>query len=174
MAAWKGCITDREQNYDTLNTAPSAAVAASLFPVDSYSACPTQMMGLSYDWKSLNARVDMMNPNGLTNQSIGLAWGWQSLTAAPFTIPVKDPGIDYRDVVILLSDGLNTQDRWYSAAKSIDARQKILCDNVKKAGIEIFTVQVNTDGDPTSTLLQGCASDPTQFFLLTSASQIVD
>jgi hypothetical protein len=32
---------------------------------------------------------------------------------------------------------------------------------------------VNTSGDPTSTLLQGCASDPSMFFLLTSASALV-
>ena len=34
-------------------------------------------------------------------------------------------------------------------------------------------VQVNTGGDPTSTLLQNCATDSSKFFLLTSASQIV-
>jgi len=34
-------------------------------------------------------------------------------------------------------------------------------------------VQVNTGGDPTSTLLQNCASKPDKFFLLTSASAIV-
>ena len=55
----------------------------------------------------------------------------------------------------------------------MDARQKILCTNVKAAGFIVYTVQVNTGGDPTSTLLQNCASDPSQFFLLTSSSQIV-
>jgi len=40
-------------------------------------------------------------------------------------------------------------------------------------------VQVNTDGSPTSTLLQNCAGSPgkypdsSKFFLLTSASEIV-
>jgi len=32
---------------------------------------------------------------------------------------------------------------------------------------------VNTGGDPTSTLLQNCASDPDKFYLLTSANQII-
>jgi hypothetical protein len=32
---------------------------------------------------------------------------------------------------------------------------------------------VNTGGDPTSTLLQNCASGSDKFFMLTSASQIV-
>ena len=52
------------------------------------------------------------------------------------------------------------------------AQQKT-CDNIKAAGITIYTVQVNTDGDPTSTLLQNCASDSSKFFLLTSATEIV-
>ncbi len=56
---------------------------------------------------------------------------------------------------------------------NIDARTKKACDNVKAAGITLYAVQVNTDGDPTSTMLQQCASDSSKFFLLTSATQIV-
>jgi hypothetical protein len=47
------------------------------------------------------------------------------------------------------------------------------CDNVKAAKITLYTVQVNTSGDPTSTLLQNCASTPDKFYLLTSANQLV-
>jgi hypothetical protein len=36
----------------------------------------------------------------------------------------------------------------------------------------MYTIQVNTGGDPTSTLLQNCASDASKFFLLTSAGQM--
>ena len=57
--------------------------------------------------------------------------------------------------------------------------EKITCDNVNAAKITLYTVQVNTDGDPTSTLLQNCAGSPgkypdsSKFFLLTSASEMV-
>ena len=44
---------------------------------------------------------------------------------------------------------------------------------MKAAKITIYTVQVNTDGDPTSTLLQNCASSSDKFFLLTSANAII-
>ncbi len=114
-----------------------------------------------------------MQPNGNTNQAVGLQAGWQSLTAAPFTVPAMDPNYKYTQAIILLSDGLNTEDRWYSNASSIDTRQQKTCDNIKAAGITIYTVQVNTGGDPTSTLLQNCASDASKFFLLTSSTQIV-
>jgi hypothetical protein len=61
----------------------------------------------------------------------------------------------------------------------VDARQHITCNNVNAAGITLYTVQVNTDGDPTSQLLQNCAGSPgkypdsSKFFLLTSSSEII-
>ncbi|WP_300181853.1 hypothetical protein [Bradyrhizobium sp.] len=38
----------------------------------------------------------------------------------------------------------------------------------------IYTIRVDTSSpaDPTSTVLQNCASDPSQFFMLTNSSQI--
>jgi Flp pilus assembly protein TadG len=172
---WNGCVMDRDQNFDTTNTAPTAG--STLFPAEQYSYCPVPLMGLSYDWTALSAKIDAMSPNGGTNQAIGLQWGFQSLTSAPLYVPPMDPNYQYKQYIILLTDGLNTQDRWYgngsTQSPQVDARQQILCNNIKAAGIIVYTVQVNTDGDPTSTLLQQCASDPSKFFLLTSANQIV-
>lgn len=170
---WNGCIMDRDQNYDITNTAPTLATPQTLFPAQQYSACPVPMMGLSFDWPALSAKVDAMTPNGMTNQAIGLGWAWQSLTASPFTIPAEDPNYTYQKVIILLTDGLNTQNRWTSSQSTIDARQATMCANIKAAGITVYTVQVNTDGDPTSTMLRNCASSPDKFFMLTSASAIV-
>ncbi len=75
------------------------------------------------------------------------------------------------DIIILLSDGLNTQNRWYSNASQIDARQKILCDNAKAANVTLYAIQVNTGGDPTSIVLKYCASGTDKFYLVTLASQ---
>ena len=91
----------------------------------------------------------------------------------PFTVPAKQAGYNYSQVIILLTDGLNTQDRWYTSQSSIDTRQQLTCNNIKAAGITLYTIQVNTGGDPTSTLLQNCASTSDKFYLLTSASQII-
>jgi Flp pilus assembly protein TadG len=178
---WNGCITDRgdmggpsSANYDTNVAPPTAGVTASLFPPEQYSACPQAVKGLSYDWSAMTTLVNNMSPNGNTNQAIGLVWGWMSLVGGgPFTVPPMDSNYKYQQIIILFTDGLNTQDRWYTDQSSIDARQKMTCDNVKAAGIKLYTIQVNTGGDPTSTLLQNCASDSSKFFLLTSADQIV-
>lgn len=184
---WTGCVTDRDQNYDTTNTAPTSSVTG--FPAEEYglsffgftigSYCKAgnnpylqPIMPLSYDWTAIKAKIDAMEPTGMTNQGIGMAWAWMSLTqSAPLNAPAKDPTYTYKDAIILLSDGLNTQNRWYTDAAQIDARQRILCDNAKNAGITIYTIQVNTGGDPTSSVLQYCASGPQNFFMVTAASQ---
>jgi len=171
-STWNGCVTDRDQNYDTTNDAPVAG--ATLYPAEQYSSCPaSSVVGLTNDWTALGNAITAMAPAGNTNQAIGLQLGWQTLTASPYTVPPIDSNYKYQTVIILLTDGLNTQDRWYSTASLIDARQQKTCDNIKAAGITLYTVQVNTGGDPTSTLLQNCASDSGKFFLLTEAGQIV-
>jgi Flp pilus assembly protein TadG len=170
-STWNGCLTDRDQNFDATNDAPVAG--GTLYPTEQYSSCPVQLMGLTNDWTALANKLTAMSPVGNTNQGIGLQMGWQSLTAAPFTIPAKDSNYQYKEIVILLSDGLNTEDRWYTNASSIDAREKKACDNIKAADVTIYSIQVNTGGDPTSAILQDCASDSSKFFLLTSSDAIV-
>jgi hypothetical protein len=180
-STWNGCVWDRDKDnenpgYDTLDTAPVTSNPNTLFPAEQWSSCPVQLVPLSYDWLALKNMIGTMTPNGNTNQAIGMAWAWQSLAStAPLNAPAKDPDYTYKDAIILLSDGLNTQDRWYSNASSIDARQKILCDNAKKAGITVYTIQVNTSkpADPTSSVLSYCASSPSDFYMLTSATQVI-
>jgi Flp pilus assembly protein TadG len=179
---WTGCVTDRDQDYDTKNTAPTNSVTR--FPAEEYVSgnekyCKSgnnpylqPILPLSYDWTKIKKRITDMEPTGNTNQGIGMAWAWMTLTQSdPYNAPAKDPNYTYKDAIILLSDGLNTQNRWYSNAAQIDARQKILCDNAKAAGITVYTVHVNTGGDPTSAVLQYCASGPQNFYVITQASQ---
>ncbi len=178
---WNGCVMDRGDennpdsgNYDTNVVAPTTSITATLYPAEQYSSCPQAAMGLSYNWTLMTTLVNNMSPNGNTNQAIGLQLGWLSLVGGgPFTMPAMDSNYSYQQVIILLTDGLNTQDRWYSNKSQIDARQTLTCTNIKAAGIILYTVQVSTDGTPVSTLLQNCASNSSKFFYLTSSSQIV-
>jgi len=178
---WNGCVEDRGNsstpdtvnNYDTNVSSPSTSINSSLYPAEQYSACPQAVMGLNYNWSSMTSLVNSMSPNGNTNQAIGLQLGWLSLVGGgPFTAPALDPSYQYQQIIILLTDGLNTQDRWYTSQSSIDSRQQLTCNNIKASGITLYTIQVNTGGDPTSTLLQNCASSSDKFYLLTQANQI--
>jgi hypothetical protein len=144
-------------------------------------------MGLSYDWDGMDDLVDDMIAAGSTNQPIGLVWGWQSLVGGgPVTAPAMDPDYQYQQIIILLSDGLNTANRWdgdgRNTSTAVDKRMYYkngggtisgTCANVKANGIIIYSVQVNTGGDPTSTLLQNCATDSTKFFELKTSDAII-
>ena len=178
---WNGCVQDRGDetqpdpaNYDTTVDQPNTSITATLYSAEQYSSCPQAAMGLSYDWNAMTTEVNKMSPAGNTNQAIGLQLGWMSLVGGgPFTAPAMDSGYTYNQIIILLTDGLNTQDRWYSKQSDIDARQTMTCDNIKASGVILYTVQVSTDGTAISPLLQQCASDSSKFFYLTSASEIV-
>ena len=179
---WNGCVTDRGTtsapsvgNYDTNVTTPDIAVTATLFPAEQYGSCPDKIMGLNYDWTAMKTMIDGLDPNGNTNQGIGLVHGWQSLVGGgPYPAPpAEDPNYKYTKVIILMSDGLNTQNRWYSSQSSIDAREAMTCVNAKAAGITIYAVQVNTGGDPTQTVMKNCAGDAAKFFELKSANALI-
>lgn len=190
-STWNGCVVDRGypeapstlsgksgpdtiNNYDTNAASPDVTKPSSLYAAEQYSSCPQASLPLSNNWTAMNTLVDNMVSSGNTNQAIGLQLGWVSLVGGgPFTVPAKDPNYTYQQIIILLTDGLNTENRWYTNQSSIDTRQQMTCNNIKAANITLYTIQVNTGGDPTSTLLQNCASDKNKFFLLTSANQIV-
>jgi hypothetical protein len=107
----------------------------------------------------------------MTNVTIGMTWGWHALTSnEPFTqAQAVRPDVD--KVMILLTDGLNTANRFTTSPTQIDARTAMVCDNIKKAKIKLFTVRV-IEGN--ITLLQGCASAPNMFFDVQVASQLKD
>ena len=185
-SGWNGCVTDRDQPYDTRNDAPTSA--ATRYPANQYDACPDPILGMTTAYGATNTqklkdKIDDLSPNGATNQSIGMAWAWRTLQVGgdPFPAPSKDSNYRYTDAIILLSDGDNTKNRWYGNGSNnspeVDARQRILCDNIKaelvngKRKTTIYTIQVNTDGGPDFAVLKYCA-DSGQFFATTTATGI--
>ncbi|MEA2945136.1 MAG: hypothetical protein QOI40_466 [Alphaproteobacteria bacterium] len=176
-STWNGCTVDRGDrsapnsgNYDTNVTTPTSSTPATLLAAEQYSTCPQAILPLGSplvtgDWTNMTTLVSDMVAAGNTNQAIGLMHGWMSLVGGgPYPAPpAKDTNYIYSDVIILLTDGLNTQDRWYTSQTSIDARQQLTCDNINAAKITLYTIQVNTGGDPTSTLLQRCAGSPGKY-----------
>lgn len=188
---WKGCVADRDQPADTTKDAPTSD--ATRFPARyqllNSSVCPPEITPMTSVYSSGNAttlknKIDAFTAGGGTNQPIGMHWAWLSLqSGVPLNTPAKDANYKYTDAIILLSDGLNTMDRWPSYGNGqvqyygqIDARQRILCDNIRASAtntnpVLIYTIQVNTDGDPESAVLKYCA-DSGSFFSTTTSSGI--
>ncbi|KZD22582.1 TadE/TadG family type IV pilus assembly protein [Tardiphaga robiniae] len=188
--SWKGCVEDRNESYDTTKDAPSGT--STYFPAMFYvqqgtQSCPPQILPMTTAYGSSNVQtiktmIGDLDASGGTNQLIGMAWAWQMLqTGDPFPTPAKDSNYKYTDAIILLSDGLNTGSRMYGDGTTwtpaIDTRQQILCDNIKAELVDgkrktvIYTIQVNTDGDPESAVLKYCA-DSGNFYPTSTASGI--
>jgi Flp pilus assembly protein TadG len=183
-STWTGCVNDRDQDFDTKNTDPGSAVndgtPSKRFYAEQWSQClPATVTPMSNQWETLKQQITDMYPSGNTNQAVGLAWGWQSLSTTNGPIAAKPKASDYvyKDYIVLLSDGLNTQNRWSTSQSSIDARQKILCDNIKldtTNPVTVFTIQVNiNNADPKSQVLQDCAINGT-FQMITTPDQTSD
>src|SRR6185437_1630883 len=156
---WKGCVPDRTQDYDIQNTQPSGAAG---FVADNNDYCPgAAVYNLSYDWTTLSTKVNAMVASGSTNQAIGVAHGWQMLTPGdPYSTP-SVPANTSR-VIILFSDGLNTQDRWYGNGStegnsydgSIDTRMHSVCSAAKTDGVTIYSIFVHIGTNGSSSALQ--------------------
>lgn len=185
-STWGGCIMDREKanDYDISNVAPSTTATkfqAANFtnPVSATNCMYGDVTALNYDWTDLANKVDAMQAKGSTNQAIGVAHGWQMLTPGDPYATTAVPANTTR-YMILFSDGLNTQNRWWGDGSTegtvedgyIDDRMNLACSAAKTAGVIIYTLYVHTNGGGNSAPLQNCASDTSKYFDLTSVDQI--
>jgi hypothetical protein len=181
-ATWTGCIMDRAQDADTRDTSTDGAgypaVNQGRDSNDSYNCPIASAMGLSSNWTTLKSKVSSMIAAGGTNQTIGLAHAMETMTASGAfgagTLPTNTARY-----IILLSDGLNTIDRWYGNGSShsddVDDRMALACQHAKDQKIIVYTIMVDPGGAiGDSEILQACASDSSKYYHLTTAGAIID
>jgi Flp pilus assembly protein TadG len=171
-AKWQGCVQDRDQPYDTQDTAPSTDIHTK-YPAVKCSSLTTIMPLTDIldttGFTNLNSKIDAMTAAGNTNVTIGLVWGWHALTKSEPLTEGSDPAPDKDKVIVLLTDGNNTQNRWTTSGSSIDQRTALACANAKAANIKIYTVRV-IDGD--ANLLSGCATKPNMYYNVQQATDL--
>ncbi len=194
LGQWQGCIADRQQNHDTDAALPTPADTSTLFdavdgnlnlfPITPASVSPVpplpftpancglaMIQPLTNNWNSMNSAINNMQPNGTTNLTIGLAWGLQILTPGePFNSATPFGG-GYTKVMVFLTDGLNTQNRWTTNSNDIDARTRLACNSVKSKGVILYTIGVM---DEDRALLESCASTPSKHYFAPDSTQIPD
>jgi Flp pilus assembly protein TadG len=169
---WNGCVMDRDKDYDVLDTAPTTVIKSTLFPTIQAGNCPVAiqpLISVKAHQGTLISKIETMNPTGTTNVTIGLAWGWHALTPNSPMTEGTSPNPETDKVIILLTDGENTENRWDTNSNAIDARTRLVCTNVKAAGIKLYTVRV-IDGN--AALLQQCATRSDMYFNVQNASQL--
>ncbi|MFZ3032494.1 MAG: pilus assembly protein [Parvibaculum sp.] len=166
---WKGCVIDRDQNYDISNAPGSSLNSATQYPADDDDCYSQQLMPLSYDWTSLKAKIDSLNASGNTNTTIGLVWGWQMVSQGSTLSSAAAPANNLDKVIVFLTDGNNTENRFTTSQSSIDSRTSAVCTAIKASGVIVYTIRVMNGNE---TLLKNCASDVGKYYSVTSASQL--
>ena len=175
---WKGCIQDREMDYDTTDEPPDNS-ADWLYPAVEKS-CPNETLAvvrkLGWDFDAIRAAIQSMTAVGMTNVTIGAQWGVAMLSHwKPFTDGVDPANVGTegktQKYLILLTDGDNTRSAHYNDNSNdrIDARTKLACAAAKAQKITVYSIRV-MDGD--IPLLTACASKPENFYNVETASQL--
>lgn len=167
---WKGCLTDRDQPYD-VSDAPATSTATKYPAALCDSNSLATILPLTDNFADLYGKVNAMTPAGNTNITIGLSWGLTMLSAQePFTqgAAPSTPGV--RKIMVLMTDGANTKNRWNDTPAAIDARTTLACQSVKSAGIQLYTVRL-MEGNPS--LLQACASSDETFYDVEDVDDLV-
>jgi hypothetical protein len=171
QSAWTGCVADRDQPNDARDTLPSTGRPETLYP-----AAPCQypgllpVMPLSRDFYAMKTAVDAMTPTGNTNTGIGLAWGLAVLTpGAPLSGTARAPNARLQKIIVFLTDGLNTENRWTTNASDIDKRTEKLCNEIKSNKIRLYTIRVIEGNE---NLLRDCATQKSMYFSVNQASEL--
>jgi Mg-chelatase subunit ChlD len=181
---WQGCFSDRNQPYDVDNTPATSATPATQFEAADGSTPPNMfpylfaspcnispMVPLTNNFVNFGSQINAMTPNGATNPTIGLAWGLQMLTPSP---PFNNATLfnsGTQKVLVFLTDGLSTQNRWTNNAAAIDARATLACAAIRAKNIKIYSIGLMQEN---ATLLTNCASTPANHFFVANPTQIPD
>jgi len=183
-SGWKGCVIDRDQNYDVSISSPVPGNVATHFPAnqnDIYNAqCSLRpMVPLSTDWNMLRNEIDAMVAGGATNTTIGFVWGWHLLTQGALLSNAAQADPDKLDkVMVYMTDGENTYYRQgigscngSSHCPGVDVRTAAVCDAIKQTGITVYTVRL-INGN--ATLLRNCATHPSMYYNVDTAAELTD
>lgn len=164
------------------------------------AGCELQpLLRLTQDYRAIRKRIADMNAVGDTIILSGLMWGWHTLSpSAPFADGVEYNSKRYKKIIVLMTDGQNTNadaannnDSYYSGIGYIwqnrigitsgtatqrrarlDLKQSQACTNAKNAGITIYTVRLETPGD--ATVMKNCATEPDYFYDVDDSEDLED
>lgn len=158
------------------------------------TGCPyASVLPLTSDMDALNARIDEMYPEGNTLGNIGMAWGYRMISPeAPFEEGAPWDNPHWRKVVVMMTDGDNTENSRYSSywftnknsmnVTKFDTRFAETCEDMKAQGVIIYTVLFNYEdenGNPvinenTRNYYRNCASSPDQHYDAPTQEDLID
>lgn len=189
---WSGCITTRVYGFrDNLDKPTDVGPPDARYP-GVFAVCAYGIRPLTSSYSTFTSYL-----NGLTTIPqdtfipIGLVWGWNMLTPdAPLTEAADATSLSAiggRKALVLVTDGASTvypkpDDSGsylpYSSTTAVANGQdpitltQNLCNNIKTAGIAVYTIRVKVADTATTNALINCASDPSKSFDVQNTSDL--
>lgn len=170
---WHGCVKSRPNPYNIKDTTYSTKPVEG-FVTSGNWACPTAIQELTNIPGQLKNAVSALNPDQETYIATGLTWGYRTLTdVEPFAEALSFADLkakNGRKALVLMSDGANTKapasNGKHTSNDVIQANDitEAVCDEIKDAGIEVYTIAFEIDDSATKDLLEDCATDSNYYF----------
>lgn len=150
--------------------------------------CPTaHIVPLTSDEEELLDAIEGLQASGNTMGNVGMVWGYRVISpGAPFQQGAAFDDPEWRKVVVMMTDGMNTMDNSYSAfwrtrnhnLRTQDQNERFVetCDNMKAPdGILIYTITFEGGVDNnTKDYYRDCATTPSQYYDAPSQDDLVD
>lgn len=165
------CATERKGQYQYSDAGPDFAKVNRDYRL---AYCPNAVMQpLTADIDTLEANIDSFSASGYTAGHIGIQWSWYMLSErwANFlpaeSKPAKFKGGKVAKYAILMTDGQfntafadvpkNQQTRGGQPNRSRNKAER-LCTEMKRDGIEVFTIGFDLNNAQARGVMQKCAS----------------
>lgn len=173
---WNGCIGSRSGLYNK-----TAAYKGKQIPGVMNQTCGEEVLTLTDDMTAVKAKINSLTTRGNTYIPAGLINGWRMLDAdRPFE-SLSNKEEKRKRALVLMTDGKNTRsisdpyedgEHEDSDEDAANALTSELCQNIKAANIDVWTVAYNFDDANSKAILQNCASTASQFFDASNQAQL--
>lgn len=197
ITANKNCKYGTSSNKATVANVTVGGLAAG----PNFMCTSAPLLPLSTQQTTIKAKITEMQAEGATGVVEGAMWGWRALSPGePFAQGRAYNADENQKILILMTDGVNTYypqstflKSWYSIygyvsegrlgttstssstlTAKMDERTLTACNNIKAAGVTIYTVAFEMAGEDAGLgLLQSCASDEDKYFAPNSNSELI-
>ena len=177
---WHGCVGPREYPKNKQDSGYGNRIPPVL-----NTFCAQQIQPLTGNKTTLVNRINALTAQGLTYIPGGLMWGWRTLSdQAPYTEgegPTVAAAKNIHKFVVLMTDGLNTLEKVAGTPVLIhnnfvttnsDKLMLEVCENVKQAGITVFTIGFKLQQATMKEKLEECASTPENYYDASDNAQL--
>ncbi len=169
---WNGCVGSRAPSDFV-----SRATGGNPIPGIPNVTCSSRLGRLSSNPDDVKTKINAMTAEGWTYIPAGLMWGWRTLSPdAPFS-DSAGTGTNTKRIVVLMTDGENTKSQNglnHDGLVPADADTNLarLCQEVKRDGIEVYTVTFQVPTPTIKAVMASCSSGGGHYFDAVTANDL--